>query len=152
MRNTRDGLPRQVIAGAVEMLEDLGLLFVSLSPTIDSAPLGPSRRRFANAVAVVETVRGPEQLMAIFRETERTFGRRKRGLRWGARVLDLDIVLWSGGAWFSPSLTIPHPQFRLRDFVLGTAAAIAPRWRDPISGLTLQQLNARLQHPRPRDA
>jgi 2-amino-4-hydroxy-6-hydroxymethyldihydropteridine diphosphokinase len=59
-------------------------------------------------------------------------------------VLDLDIVLWSGGAWASPGLTIPHPRFRTRQFVLGPAASIAPTWRDPLSGLTLRQLAYRL--------
>jgi 2-amino-4-hydroxy-6-hydroxymethyldihydropteridine diphosphokinase len=61
-------------------------------------------------------------------------------------VLDLDIVLWSGGAWSSPDLTVPHIAFRERGFVLDPAAAIAPAWRDPVSGLTLRQLAAR-RHP-----
>ena len=66
----------------------------------------------------------------------------------GARVLDLDIVLWSGGAWGSPGVTIPHPAFAQRDFVLHPAAAIAPGWRDPITGRTIAQLRSRLTRPR----
>ena len=80
---------------------------------------------------------------------EASFGCRRGGQRWGARVLDLDIILWEGGAWSSPDLTVPHTAFRSRSFVLTPAAAIAPRWRDPVTGLSLRQLRARLTRPRP---
>ncbi len=79
---------------------------------------------------------------------ERQFGVR-RGGRWQARVLDLDIILWSGGRWHDRTLTIPHAQFRARDFVLRPAMQIAPSWRDPFANLSLRQLNARLTKPRP---
>ena len=49
---------------------------------------------------------------------------RLRYSRWRARVLDLDIVLWSAGPWASERLVIPHGEFRRRAFVLGPAAAI----------------------------
>jgi 2-amino-4-hydroxy-6-hydroxymethyldihydropteridine diphosphokinase len=61
-------------------------------------------------------------------------------------VLDLDIVLWSGGAWSGPGLTVPHIAFRERRFVLDPAAEVAPAWRDPVSGRTLRQLAARPWH------
>lgn len=125
------------------------MLFHAVSPVIESAPLGPSRRRYANAVAVIETMRAPPPvLLQLFKGIEQAFGRR-RGQRWGARALDLDIVLWSGGVWATPELTIPHPQFRARDFVLGPARQIAPDWRDPLTGLTVAQLHTRLTRPRP---
>ena len=68
---------------------------------------------------------------------------------WGDRVLDLDIILWSGGVWRSVDLKIPHPAFAQRRFVLDPACTIAPDWRDPLSGLTLAQAQARLTRPRP---
>jgi 2-amino-4-hydroxy-6-hydroxymethyldihydropteridine diphosphokinase len=83
---------------------------------------------------------------------EHKFGRRRsqrRGQPWRARVLDLDIVLWDGGAWHDAALTLPHPAFRARAFVLQPAARIAAGWRDPLSGLTIRQLAARLTRPRP---
>ena len=52
----------------------------------------------------------PDALLALLKRIERDFGRRPGGQRWGARVLDLDIVLWCGGACApAPGLTIPHP-------------------------------------------
>jgi len=64
-------------------------------------------------------------------------------------VLDLDIVLWNGGAYAADDLVIPHPAFRIRAFVLVPAARIAGDWRDPLTGLTIRQLAARLTKPRP---
>lgn len=117
------------------------------APIVDSAPLGPSTRTFANSAVLIESDATPPELLARLKAIERAFGRRP-GRRWGARVIDLDIILWSGGAWRSPALTIPHPSFRQRAFVLGPAAAIAPGWCVPGSALTMRQLHARLTRTR----
>ena len=117
---------------------------LAISPIVASAPLGPSRRRYANAALIVRSIVAPDALLAELKSIEARFGRRRGGQRWRARVLDLDIVLWQGGAWSSPGLTVPHVAFRERRFVLRPAAQIAPRWRDPLTGLTLRQLDARL--------
>jgi 2-amino-4-hydroxy-6-hydroxymethyldihydropteridine diphosphokinase len=66
-------------------------------------------------------------------------------------VLDLDIILWSGGVWAGGGLVIPHPSFRERRFVLDPLAEIAPDWRDPLSGASVRQLLARLARPSPVD-
>ncbi len=120
----------------------------ALSKVIETAPIGPSQRRYANAALVLETDIHPGELLAALHAIEADFGRRRMGQRWRSRVLDLDIVLWSGGIVAKPALQIPHPAFRQRAFVLGPAAQIAPGWRDPLTGLTLAQLHARLTRPR----
>ncbi|MEO5598015.1 MAG: 2-amino-4-hydroxy-6-hydroxymethyldihydropteridine diphosphokinase [Novosphingobium sp.] len=153
MWHLRHGAPRAVIAAALRELDGKGMKVKRASPIIDSSPLGPSLRRYANAAALVKTALNPPELLERLHHIERKFGRRRRGGPWRARVLDLDIVLWSGGAWASPKLMggliVPHTQFRQRAFVLGPAKAVAPGWRDPITGLTLRQLDARLTRPRP---
>ena len=140
--------PKAIIAAGAQALEEVGWNVRALSPTIRSAPVGPSQRRYANAAALIESERPPEAALAELQEIERLFGRQRRGQRWRARTLDLDIVLWNGGAFVSDKLTIPHPFFRERDFVLRPAATIAANWRDPVSGLTVRQLAARLRRPR----
>ncbi len=119
------------------------------SRTIETAALGPSRRRYANAALVLATDMAPPDMLAKLKRVETDFGRRPGGQRWGARVLDCDIILWSAGAWSSRHLTIPHPLFARRSFVLEPAAQVASYWRDPVTGLTVRQLNARLTRPRP---
>lgn len=152
--NRRHGLygpPPQVVRAAMEEFAAFGTV-IARARVIASAPLGAARRQFANAALVLKSDLTPPALLAACKRTERAFGRRA-GKRWGDRVLDCDIVLWSGGNWrsggASSGLVIPHPAYRNRAFVLGPAAAIASRWRDPVSGLTIAQLHARLTSPRP---
>jgi 2-amino-4-hydroxy-6-hydroxymethyldihydropteridine diphosphokinase len=140
----RFGRPREVIGAALKRLVDDGVEVLAAAPALHTPPVGPSLRRYANSAAVIETALEPPELLALLKRVEREFGRRAGGQRWTSRVLDLDIVLWSGGPFAAPGLTIPHPLFRTRDFVLRPALAIAPAWRDPVTGLTVRQLRARL--------
>lgn len=143
-RHPKLGNPRAVLGAALGALEEAGWTVEIASPVLASRPVGPSLRQYANAAALISGDRTPPEALASLQRIERRFGRQRRGARWRARVLDLDIVLWSGGCWVSArgasGLTIPHPLFRTRDFVLRPAAAIAPHWRDPASGRTLRQL------------
>jgi len=141
------GDPRGVVRAAMEECAAFGTV-LARSPVIATAAMGAAQRRFANAALVLASELAPPALLAALKRTEREFGRR-RGQRWGDRVLDLDIILWSGGAWRSAGLTIPHPAFAQRRFVLDPACAIAPDWRDPLSGLTLAHAQARLTRPHP---
>ncbi|MGY6550432.1 MAG: 2-amino-4-hydroxy-6-hydroxymethyldihydropteridine diphosphokinase [Erythrobacter sp.] len=146
------GPPHGVVRAAMEEVAALGMV-AARSSVAQTPPLGPARRRFANAALVLETELAPPSLLAALKRMEREFGRRG-AQRWADRVLDLDIILWSGGLWQSPGLAVPHREYRRRAFVLGPASAIAPDWRDPASGLSLAQCNARLTKPRslPRGA
>ena len=148
-RHPRHGAPERVLTYALAALAEAGIGIERAGPVIRSAPIGPSLRHYANGAALVATALKPPALLAALKRIERTFGRRARGQRWSSRVLDLDIVLWSGGCWAAPDLTVPHPLFRQRRFVLDPALRIAGHWRDPISNLTLRQLAARLSKGRP---
>ncbi|WP_343520716.1 2-amino-4-hydroxy-6-hydroxymethyldihydropteridine diphosphokinase [Sphingomonas sp.] len=134
-RRGRHGAPEAELRAALAAIDGV----VRASPIIATAPLGPSRRRFANAAALIASDEAPPALLARLKRIERDFGRR-RGRRWDMRVIDLDIILWSGGAWASGDLVIPHPQFRRRGFVLQPLNAIVPDWRDPLTGRTMRQL------------
>ncbi|WP_109809116.1 2-amino-4-hydroxy-6-hydroxymethyldihydropteridine diphosphokinase [Sphingosinithalassobacter portus] len=143
-RPGKAGPPRAQLAAALTRIGGV----VAASRIRDTPPVGPSIRRFANMAALVKSDASPPEMLRRLKQIEREFGRR-RGQRWGARSLDLDIILWSGGTWASPGLIVPHPAFRERDFVIGPASEIAADWRDPISTLSLRQLHARLTRPRP---
>lgn len=149
MRVPGTGGPRSVLAAALEMLEREGLALERVSPQLDNAAIGPSARRFANAAALVRSDLSPPDLMVLLQQIEAAFGRRRRGQRWRARPLDIDIILFNGGPWVTPGLIIPHREFHNRAFVLAPAMRIAARWRDPVTGLTIRHLHARLTRPRP---
>jgi len=143
----RHGAPRNVVAAAVAELERRFDLF-DVSPTILNPAVGGAGRDFANAVALIASPLDPPDMLAALKAIEAEFGRR-RGRRWGDRVLDLDIVAWSGGRWRGPGLTVPHPRLAQRDFVLGPLAMIAPRWR-LIGPLAARHLAHRLARSAPR--
>jgi 2-amino-4-hydroxy-6-hydroxymethyldihydropteridine diphosphokinase len=143
----RYGPPARVIAAALTCLD---LKILAASPIVSSLPLGPSRRAFANAAALVESDLPPDALLLHLKQIERAFGRRG-GIKWGPRVLDLDIILWSGGIWTSPGLAIPHPGYRTRRFVLDPIVTLAPDLRDPATGLSMRHLQSRLDRAVPRN-
>jgi len=147
-RHARHGDPRRVLLAALAAIEADDVEPVDVSPIITSEPIGPSRRRYANAVALVASPLSPPEMLARLQRIETEFGRRT-GQRWSARTLDLDILLWSGGAWSDGALHIPHPAMAERAFVLGPLRAIAPDWRHPLSRRTIRQLAARLIRPKP---
>lgn len=153
-RHGRHGAPEAVIGAALDAIAAERVRILARSPVIRTVAIGPAGRGFANAAAIVETELSPPALLALLKRIEADFGRRG-GRRWGARVLDLDIALWSGGTWpgqrrpASPhGLAIPHRHLAARRFVLDPLDRIAGSWRDPRTGRTIRQLRARL-HQRP---
>ncbi|MFW2830511.1 2-amino-4-hydroxy-6-hydroxymethyldihydropteridine diphosphokinase [Sphingomonas sp. ID0503] len=150
-RHGRHGSPENVLRAAKAALEAAGLRVTATSPVIRTEAMGPAGRGFANAAMLVDSTLAPPALLALLKATERAFGRRRRGRRWGARVLDLDILLWSGGAFHASGLSVPHRELARRAFVLRPLATVAGGWRLPGSVLTVRHLLARLQAPHPVD-
>ncbi len=123
----RFGRPAEVVQAAVAELDRRFGLF-DASPIILNPASGGAGREFANAAALIETGLEPPALLAELKRIEQQFGRRS-GRRWGARVLDLDILLWTGGRFRSRTLIVPHQRLPERPFVLQPLLAIAPGWR-----------------------
>jgi 2-amino-4-hydroxy-6-hydroxymethyldihydropteridine diphosphokinase len=123
----RFGRPAGVVEAAITRLDEEFGLF-DASPIILNPAIGGAGRDFANAIALVESDLEPLDMLRRIKGIEREFGRRG-GKHWAARVLDLDIALWSGGRFRSRRLNIPHYGLEQRSFVLQPLAAIAPSWR-----------------------
>ena len=140
------GRPPGVVEAAIARLEQEFGLF-DASPIVLNAAHGGAGRDFANAVALVESDLDPMHMLSSLKRLEREFGRR-RGRHWGPRVLDLDLVLWSGGKFRSRQLMIPHPRLAERSFVLQPLAAIAPNWR--VGPLNIRHLAHRLARRLPQ--
>ncbi|QIK79847.1 2-amino-4-hydroxy-6-hydroxymethyldihydropteridine diphosphokinase [Sphingomonas piscis] len=143
----RFGAPASVIEAAIARLDRQFDLFDASEIMLNPAR-GLRGRDFANAVALVESGAEPSAMLTCLKGIEREFGRRP-GKRWGDRVLDLDILAWSGGAFHSSGLSIPHRRLAERPFALEPLASIAPNW--PLDGaLTARHLAHRLARRRPR--
>ena len=141
------GRPTGVVSAAIARLDQEFGLF-DASPIMINSASGGAGRDFANAVALVESELDPTAMLTRLKGLEGEFGRR-RGRRWGPRVLDLDIAAWSGGSHRSRRLTIPHPAIADRSFVLQPFQAIAPQWQLQ-GGLTVRHLAHRLARRAPR--
>ena len=140
----RHGPPRHMIAAAIASLEEAGLEIEARSTIRTTPPLGPGSRNYANAAIRVQSDLSPPELLSLAQSIEKDMGRRS-SRRWGDRIIDIDLLLWSKGCWDDQSLTIPHPELAARKFVLEPLAEIAPSWRHPVLGYTLRQLFHRLQ-------
>jgi 2-amino-4-hydroxy-6-hydroxymethyldihydropteridine diphosphokinase len=136
-RHALHGSPRSILNAAIQYLGDAVRL---KARTLTSRPIGPSLRRYSNSAVIIETRMQPEALLSYLKCIEHHFGRKISGQRWRRRVLDVDIILWSGGIWTSPRLTIPHALFSARDFVLSPAREIAGDWKDPVSNRRIRHL------------
>jgi 2-amino-4-hydroxy-6-hydroxymethyldihydropteridine diphosphokinase len=139
----RHGAPEAVLRMAVTALQALGTV-ERCSLIHRTAAMGPAGRSFANAAAILRTELDPPALLTALKRIERAFGRRP-GRRWGPRVLDLDILLWTGGRFASRRLAIPHPGLPKRPFVLHPLAQIVPDWRVPGTGRAVRHLAFRTQ-------
>jgi len=113
---------------------------VRVSSFHETAPVGVGPQpTFLNAAAVGESALSALDLLRALLAIEQRHGR-ERPFPGAARTLDLDLILYGDAVIQSPELTLPHPRFRERRFVLAPLAEIAPDWRDPVTGRNVEEL------------
>jgi 2-amino-4-hydroxy-6-hydroxymethyldihydropteridine diphosphokinase len=92
-----------------------------------------------NTVLETSTDLEPGELLAVCLNVEQQNNRRRDTSK-GPRTLDIDIIFYGRKVIRQPGLSIPHPSFSTRRFVLAPLVEIAPDWVDPLSGRTIQYL------------
>ncbi len=134
------GNPQTTIESALQTLDRMPHITVECySSWYLTKAIGPPQPDYINGCAILQTSLPPNELMHTLLETENQFGRVRRE-RWGARTLDLDLLLFEDVILNSPDLIIPHPRMAERAFVLIPLAEIAPDWPEPVSGNTIQAI------------
>lgn len=137
------GAPRDTLLKALDDLAGHGVGIRALSPFYATpAWPDPSDPPYVNAVALVATELAPRDLMALLHRVETSFGRRRLAKN-APRTLDLDLVDYDGRVEEGPPV-LPHPRLRGRGFVLVPLADVAPGWRHPVTGETVETLIAAL--------
>jgi 2-amino-4-hydroxy-6-hydroxymethyldihydropteridine diphosphokinase len=133
------------IRRAVELLRARGLDFVAVSSLYATKPWGvEDQPDFVNACALARTELAPPDLLALTQGVERALGRTP-GLRWGPRLIDIDILLFQGLEWRVAALVLPHPEMTRRAFVLHPLAEIAPDMH--VAETTVYQLAQKFRSP-----
>jgi 2-amino-4-hydroxy-6-hydroxymethyldihydropteridine diphosphokinase len=124
---------------AIELLQQVGTV-AAVSSLYYTEPVGYREQEdFINAVAAIETEQSPEALLEACQAIELEMGR-IRTLRWGPRIIDLDILLFGNAVVDEPDLVIPHPLLASRRFVLAPLAEIAPGVVHPVLKKSAAQL------------
>lgn len=126
--------------------EDIGPI-LRASDAFETEPWGVTDQpHFLNACLCLDIDEGvdPEELLASLKAIERRMGR-KETIRWGARLIDIDILLIGDRVYESPILEIPHLHLPERTFVLTPLVQILPGWTHPLTGKSLEEMSKALK-------
>lgn len=142
---TNQGDKEENIRQALELLRAANRIYViAVAPLYKTEPVGYENQDwFLNTVAEIETSLSPFELLDALMSIENEMGR-VRTVRWGPRVMDLDILLYGNQTIHAPNLEIPHPRLEERAFVVVPLADLCPDMLLP-TGLQARELAARLR-------
>jgi 2-amino-4-hydroxy-6-hydroxymethyldihydropteridine diphosphokinase len=113
---------------------------ITTSAVYKTAPWGNTHQPdFYNQVIGINSILTPDNLLEGIQEIEKSLGR-KREVKWGPRIIDIDILLWGTRTIKAPHLTIPHPELPNRRFTLLPLTEIAPHFIHPLEHKTMLAL------------
>ncbi len=135
---------RENLKHAIEELKKYNTQVIKVSPIYETEPWGVKEQPpFLNLVLLCRTVLEPPELLECLKSIEKSVGR-KDTFHWGPRIVDLDIIFYGKRIINEPGLTVPHPYLRERAFVLKPLSDIAPDFKDPLTGMKVIELLARI--------
>ena len=132
---------RNCCRGIAALCADASVRLVARSPFYETEPVDYTDQEwFLNAAVKIETDLAPQELLVHLQAVQREQGRSDGGIRFGPRVLDLDIIFYDDLILDTPNLTIPHPRMHKRRFVLQPICDIDGSVVNPVLGQTVKKI------------
>ena len=125
---------------AIKMMNERGVLVEKVSTYIETEPYGYTEQdNFVNAVCIAETNLSPRELLEVLLKIELDMGR-VRIIKWGPRIIDLDILFYEDLIIDEEDLKVPHIEIQKRSFVLEPMNEISPDKIHPVFKKSVNQL------------
>ena len=143
---SNQGDSKALITAAIRLIADLpGCKLLRSSHLLETEPYGMIYQpRFWNQIVELETELEPHNLLHQTQEIELRLGR-IRTIKWGPRLIDIDILLFDDKVIQDSELIVPHPDFQRRDFALKLLCELIPDYIHPIINKTIAELYAELK-------
>jgi len=124
---TNLGEREENIKKAIQLLsQNADIIVEKVSSIRETEPQGgPPQPRYLNGVIKIKTALKPRQLLKVLQVIENSLGR-ERAVKFGPRIIDLDILLYGDRIIAQSDLEIPHPRMREREFVMEPLREIEP--------------------------
>jgi len=133
------------IRKAIELMKQEGIEIVKESSIYETEPVGYKEQGwFLNSVVKARTQFSPEGLWKRLEKIEKVMGR-EREIKWGPRIIDLDILFYGNKVLNGKQLQIPHPELHKRRFVLLPLKEIAPELVHPVLNKTIGEILGELE-------
>ena len=138
------GNRKEILDKAIKLLSQRVGVVILQSKDYETSPWGVTDQPdFLNLVVSIQTKLKPLQILEITQSIENQLGRIRKE-KWGARLIDIDVLFYGNEIIDEPNLKIPHPLLQERDFTLSPLAEIAPDFVHPVLGKTILELREKL--------
>ena len=138
------GNRKEILDKAIKLLSQKVGVVILQSKDYETSPWGVTDQPdFLNSVVSIQTKLKPLQILEITQSIENQLGRIRKE-KWGARLIDIDVLFYGNEIIDEPNLKIPHPLLQERDFTLSPLAEIAPDFVHPVLGKTILELREKL--------
>ena len=138
------GNRKEILDKAIELINDKIGVIISKSKDYETKPWGVTDQPdFLNLAISIYTTLKPLEILQQTQAIENQLGRVRKE-KWGARLIDIDIMFYGNEIINEPNLKVPHPLMQERDFALIPLAEIAPHFVHPVLGKTVLELRNRI--------